>query len=93
MQCRAKLYGLDKNQLRYILDPEEVMDKGYPSETFRVLKNNEEAKFHGVYRTAKLVLDARDKIERREIQDSSPLIVVAAAPILPIGFDHLQDSA
>jgi hypothetical protein len=56
----AKLYGLTRDQLRYILDPAEVYGADYPSETFRVLKNNDIAKY-GEYRTAKLVLDAWDR--------------------------------
>src|SRR5262249_6372758 len=37
----AKLYGLTRAQLRYILDPADVYGPAYPSETFRVLKKNE----------------------------------------------------
>src|SRR5690606_25152529 len=37
----AYLYGLTRDELRYILDPEDVFGEDYPSETFRVLKNNE----------------------------------------------------
>jgi hypothetical protein len=59
----AKMYCLERDQLRYILDPEDVMGKGYPSETFRVLKKNDIAKY-GEYRTARLVLDAWDQMER-----------------------------
>ena len=55
----AKLYGLTRDELRYILDPADVMGSDYPSETFRVLKNNEVREF-GEYRTRRLVLDAWD---------------------------------
>ncbi len=83
----ARLYGLTRKQLRYILDPadltpkeledildpfEEVEDpldeEGYrrrreasdwPSETFRVLRDNEEKRY-GHYRTRHLVLEAWD---------------------------------
>lgn len=48
--------------MRYILDPADVMGPDYPSETFRVLKKNEIAKF-GEYRTARLVLQAWDDME------------------------------
>lgn len=58
----ARLYGLTRDTLRYILDPEDVMGKGYPSETFRVLKKNDIAN-HGEYRTARLVLAAWDREE------------------------------
>ena len=46
----AHLYGLTRDELRTILDPADVMDPDYPSETFRVLKNNEIRQF-GEYRT------------------------------------------
>jgi hypothetical protein len=62
----AKLYHLTRNELRYILDPADVMGEGYPSETFRVLKKNEEREF-GEYRTQRLVLEAWDKLERGEL--------------------------
>lgn len=57
----AKLYGLTRDELRYILDPADVMGEVYPSETFRVLKNNEMRNF-GEYRTRRLVLEAWDKL-------------------------------
>lgn len=59
----ARAYGLSLDELRYILDPLEVMGKGYPSETFRVLRNSEKEEF-GEYRTQRLVLEAWDKLER-----------------------------
>ena len=58
----ARAYGLDRNELRYILDPSDVMGSDYPSETFRVLKQKEIRKF-GDYRTARLVLAAWDRME------------------------------
>jgi hypothetical protein len=72
MQCRrlfraeldafyAHLYGLNRDELRYILDPADLMGPDYPNETFRVLKNNEIRQF-GEYRTQRLVLEARDRL-------------------------------
>ena len=58
----ARAYGLTRDELRYILDPADVMGPDYPSETFRVLKNNEKARY-GEYRTARLVLAAWDAQE------------------------------
>lgn len=58
----ARLYGLDRDELRYILDPAAVMGADYPSETFRVLKNSELREF-GEYRTQRLVLAAWDALE------------------------------
>ena len=57
----AHLYGLTRDELRYILDPSDVMGPDYPSETFRVLKNNEIRQF-GEYRTRRLVLEAWDRL-------------------------------
>ncbi|MGL5063879.1 MAG: Eco57I restriction-modification methylase domain-containing protein, partial [Microcoleus sp.] len=57
----AKLYGLTRDELRYILDPSDVFGPDFPSETFRVLKNNEMKKY-GEYRTQRLVLAAWDML-------------------------------
>jgi hypothetical protein len=59
----ARAYGLTRDELRYILDPADVKGPDYPSETFRVLKANEIRRF-GEYRTARLVLQAWDAMER-----------------------------
>ncbi len=67
-QLRAELdawyalaYGLNRDELRYILDPKDVMGPDYPSETFRVLQEREVKEF-GEYRTRRLVLAAYDKL-------------------------------
>jgi hypothetical protein len=60
----ARKYGLPRDELCYILDPADVKGSDYPSETFRVLKNNEKARY-GEYRTARLVLAAWDAQEAR----------------------------
>ena len=46
----------------HLLDPADVMGPDYPSETFRVLKNNGICQF-GEYRTQRLVLEAWDRLE------------------------------
>lgn len=56
----AHLYGLNTEDLRYILDPEDVCGKGCINETFRVLKDNE-LRQYGEYRTKHLVLEAWNK--------------------------------
>ena len=58
----AHLYGLNTEDLRYILDPEDVCGKGCINETFRVLKDNE-LRQYGEYRTKRLVLDAWNKFK------------------------------
>lgn len=57
----ARLYGLSRRDLEYILDPKAVMGDDYPSETFRVLRDAELATY-GEYRTQRLVLEAWDKM-------------------------------
>jgi hypothetical protein len=58
--CYARLYGLTREELQYILDPADVAGADYPTETFRVLKASEQRKF-GEYRTRRLVLEALDR--------------------------------
>ena len=64
----AHLYGLTEEELRYILDPADVAGEDYPSETFRVLRNNELRDF-GAYRetsAAPLRLASVDGETRRD---------------------------
>ena len=62
----AQLYGLSRDDLRYILDPSDIMGDDYPSETFRGLKGKE-IRHLGEYRTRRLVLEAWDKLEQGEL--------------------------
>lgn len=57
----ARLYGLTRDDLRYILDPAETHGPDYPTVTFAGLKRNEIASF-GEYRTRRLVLEAWDNL-------------------------------
>jgi hypothetical protein len=57
----AKLYGLTRDELRYILDPADVYGADFPGETFRVLKEKE-IRLYGEYRTRRLVLAAWDDL-------------------------------
>jgi hypothetical protein len=68
----AKLYGLTREELQYILDPSDVMGEEYPTETFRVLKNNE-TRLYGEYRTKRLVLEAWDRIHS-EVKDELAVV-------------------
>jgi hypothetical protein len=77
----ANKYGLTRDELRYILDPEDTMGAGYPSETFRVLKKNDIAR-HGEYRTARLVLAAWDRLSLNSIVDE-PVVLRQGASALP----------
>lgn len=69
----ALLYGLTRDELRYILDPKDVYGPDLPGETFRVLKEKEEKQF-GEYRTRRLVLEAFDKLaESRGAERGCPV--------------------
>nr|WP_298522437.1 N-6 DNA methylase [uncultured Halomonas sp.] len=57
----AHLYGLTCDELRYILDPAEVMGPDYPSVTFPGLKRKEIAE-HGEYLIQRRVLEAFDAL-------------------------------
>ena len=60
----AHLYGLSRDQLRYILDPKDIYGgMPVPGETFRVLREHEEREY-GEYRTRGLVLDAYDELAK-----------------------------
>lgn len=65
--CYARLYGLSREEMHYILDPAEVMGEDYPTQTFSGLKTNELRDF-GEYRTKKLILAAWDKMEMEQMQ-------------------------
>ncbi|WP_157653272.1 Eco57I restriction-modification methylase domain-containing protein [Burkholderia ubonensis] len=75
----ARLYGLTRDELRYILDPIDVMGADYPSETFRVLKEGELRSF-GEYRTQRLILEAWDGQNATQSQD------VSASPSTPVQY-------
>jgi hypothetical protein len=57
----AALYGLNRDELRYVLDPTDVYGPDFPGETFRVLKERE-IREYGEYRTRRLVLEAWDRL-------------------------------
>ncbi len=56
----AKLYGLTEEELRYILDPQDIFGPDFFGETFIVFKEKEIRQF-GEYRTKRLILEACEK--------------------------------
>src|SRR5262249_37063192 len=74
----ALKYDLDRNELRYILDPSDIKGTDYPSETFRVLKSREEGRF-GEYRTRRLVLAAYDQLSDARLA-TAPIVLRPPAP-------------
>jgi len=63
----AHMYGLDRDDLEWILDPQE------PSASFPGLKRAEERDF-GEYRTRRYVLDAYDQMSRGDLPDLEPAV-------------------
>ena len=57
----ARFYGLTRDELRCIMDPNEVHGEDFPGGTFRVLKEKE-VRLYGEYRTRRLVLAAWDNL-------------------------------
>jgi hypothetical protein len=64
----AKLYGLTRDELRYILDPQDVYGPDFPGEAFRVLKERE-LREYGEYRTRRLVLGVHARVVSRLGED------------------------
>ncbi len=87
----AHLFGLTRDELRYVLDPDDVMGPDYPSETFRVLKNNEIREF-GEYRTQRLVLEAWDRQGEVLAQDSQ-LVLPTPVQYSPQGYIRNEEEA
>lgn len=93
----ARAYGLNRDELRYILDPTDVKGPEYPSETFRVLKEKE-IRQHGEYRTQRLVLAAWDRMEADGTFDTLGLSMAGAVePVSlvpkPLNLSALPDGA
>lgn len=58
----ARLYGLTRRELEYVLCPQDVMGEDFPSVTFPGLAKKEKA-LYGEFLTKRLVLEAYDKLE------------------------------
>ena len=78
----ARAYRLTRDDLRYILDPTDLLGDDYPSETFRVLKKNEISAY-GYYRTQRLVLEAWDRQAAGDIPASELHKIPQAITALP----------
>lgn len=78
----ARLYGITRDELRYILDPSDLMGADYPSETFSVLKRSELKEFHE-YRTARLVLREFDRMALADATHEPYLSLLVPPPGQP----------
>ena len=57
------VFGLTRDELRYVLDPDNLLGEGSGVETFKALRNREKRQLDE-YRTQRLVLEAWDRFER-----------------------------
>jgi hypothetical protein len=78
----ARKYGLTEEELQYVLDPAKAKGPGYPSETFRVLKEREIRQFDE-YRTERLVLEAWKQMDADQPSDTLPA-PVALPPLVDL---------
>ena len=74
----AKRYGLTRDDLCYILDPQSLYGPVFPGDAFRVLKEKEE-KQYGEYRTCRFVLEVSDNMESMHIKRSTLQFAFAPA--------------
>ena len=79
----ARLYGLKPDELRYILDPADVLGEDYPSETFRVLKNREMKEFKE-YRTRNLVMREFNRMALAEANGEPYISLLTPPPGLQV---------
>jgi hypothetical protein len=56
----AEVYGFTRDELLYVLDPDDILGADCGVETFKALRNREKREF-GEYRTRRLVLEAWDR--------------------------------
>jgi hypothetical protein len=59
----GKVFGLTRDELRYVLNPDNLLGEGSGIETFKALRNRERRQL-GEYRTQRLVLKAWDRFEQ-----------------------------
>ena len=74
----ADMYGLSTEELRYILDPQDVYGADFPGETFRVLKDKDIRKY-GEYRTKRLVLAAWERLQSAKAQEKAEIVAIQNA--------------
>lgn len=87
-----EVYGLNRKEMLYILDPANLLGEDCGIETFKALRNRENREY-GEYRTQVLILEAWDRMERGELRYITPPVVVAARPPVAVDFATLPDGA
>jgi hypothetical protein len=90
----ARAYGVSRDELRFILDPMDLLGADYPSETFRGLKSNE-IRLYGEYRTQRLVLEAWDRQSAGRTPASElvtiPPVITSVPPVAAVNYADLPE--
>ena len=84
------LYGLTKDEMRYLLDPADILGPEAEFETFGALKRAEEREF-GHFLTRDLILETWDALEVGEPGIADKQADLASVKLLPL--DGLSDGA
>ena len=79
-----EIYGLNKQEMRYILDPANILGEECEIETFKALRNREMREFNE-YRTQRLVLEAWDRLAGTEIDTHAIDVQRPPLTVLPNG--------
>jgi len=65
------LFGITRNEMRYLLDPADILGADCEFETFGALKRAEEKQWNGRFRTRDLILDTWDSLRLPTAADNS----------------------
>lgn len=91
-----EVFGLTKDEMLYILDPANILGADCGIETFKALRNRELREF-GEFRTQRLIMEAWEKTEAKEAQQTMLLAKTPAGDLaVPVELpplDVLQDGA
>jgi len=84
------LYGLTRDEMRYVMDPSDILGPDCAFETFGALKRADEREFNDRYLTRDMILEAWDELAVVEIAASQPdehdpSILPDGAWAIPIG--------
>lgn len=79
-----EVYGLNKQEMLYILDPANIMGEECDVETFKALRNREMREFNE-YRTQRLVLEAWDRLAGTQIDTGAIEVQRPPLTVLPDG--------
>jgi hypothetical protein len=72
MLVARDVYRMSKDEMLYILDPDNILGKDCGVETFKALRNAEMRSF-GEFRTQRLIMDAWDRLETKGMTGSLEL--------------------